>query len=158
MVSYHVSTNRKFPRSWKVLWVALIWRLVHWLMLAVSWKFSWGYQLEFLCVASLCGLGFLTTWRLGSNSKCRERKTREEPGGSHIAFHLTGSLPQQPVCQGIYKDLSEFKGREHKLPPLNKRIAASYCKTMWNGIYIAVAIFSFLKSATERLCALHIFY
>lgn len=38
-------------------------------MLVVGWDLKEGYQLELLHVSSPRGLGFLTTWQLGSNSK-----------------------------------------------------------------------------------------
>lgn len=47
-----------------------IWRLAHSLIsgviVAVSWALWWNCWLEYLRVASLCGLCFLTRWWLGS--------------------------------------------------------------------------------------------
>lgn len=40
----------------------------------VGWDLSWGCWLKRPHVASPCGLGFLTTWWLGYQGKCPERK------------------------------------------------------------------------------------
>lgn len=82
-------------------------------------------------MVSPCGLGFLTTWRLGSKGKLSQRQRKA--GGSHIASYITCSLPPDSVSQGKYKDLFVFKGKEHRLPPLSGRTAVSYCKKIQVG-------------------------
>ena len=97
----------------------MIWRLAWWLISAASWKLSWGCHLDFFCVVSPHGLNFLTTWQLGSKGKGRQTET--ETGGSHIAPYMTDSFPPHSVSRSSYKDVSEFRGRECRLPPLEER-------------------------------------
>lgn len=97
----------------------MIWRLAWWLISTASWKLSWGCQLDFFCVVSPRGLNFLTTWQLGSKGKSRQTET--EAGGSHIVPCMTDSFPPHSVSRSSYKDVSEFRGRECRLPPLEDR-------------------------------------
>ena len=118
-----------------------------WLLMAVTWDLSWGFQLEHLHITFPCVLGCL----LGSKGEFQESKSRAEDILCFmIQLHRSSSATSTTIqVLRQLKRSTQFQREVKQVLPLDRGVPVSYDKktvwTMWNGVYIFIYVYIYVS-------------